>query len=57
MYQKAKIIHRDIVPWNILIQPGAPEGSRGILVDFSCATSIDPAAVVPRPEVTPVSLR
>ena len=57
LYDKAGIVHRDIVPWNILLQPGAPEGSRGILIDFSCATSVDSDTVVQRCEPTPVSVR
>ena len=55
MYCNTGIVHRDIVPWNILIQRGAAPGSRGILIDFSCATSTKLGAPFPRPEKTPVS--
>ena len=54
MYCNAGVVHRDIVPWNILIQRDAIPGARGILIDFSCATSMD--KVIPRPERTPVSI-
>jgi serine/threonine protein kinase len=57
MHDKTGVIHRDIVPWNILIQPEAPEGSRGILVDFSCAALTTSETISPRPEKTPVSMR
>ena len=56
MHHVAGIVHRDIVPWNIVIQRGAPEGSRGILIDFSCATMTTSGPVSRRPGRTPVSM-
>jgi serine/threonine protein kinase len=54
LHDKKGVVHRDIVPWNILIQSEAPDGSRGILNDFSCAALVDSKPVSPRPETTPV---
>ena len=55
MHCEAGVVHRDIVPWNILIQRGAPDGSRGILIDFSCAAVTNSGPVSHRPDETPVS--
>ena len=55
MHHEAAIVHRDIAPWNIVIQRGAPEGSRGILIDFSCAAVTNSGPVPLRPDETPVS--
>jgi len=56
LHHEAGIVHRDIVPWNVLIQRGAPEGSRGILIDFSCAAVTNSGPVSLRPDKTPVRM-
>jgi hypothetical protein len=41
------VLHRDIVPWNVLIDPRANEGSRGALIDLECGTrTVAPSARV-----------
>ncbi|KIJ57185.1 hypothetical protein M422DRAFT_773853 [Sphaerobolus stellatus SS14] len=41
LHQVAGVLHRDISPNNILLNPGGAEGNRGILIDFDIAVRID----------------
>ncbi|KAF8521685.1 hypothetical protein JB92DRAFT_3094405 [Gautieria morchelliformis] len=54
LFLDLKMMHRDIVPWNIYIRRET-EGSRGFLVDFSHAAVMDADAIAPRPDITPGS--
>jgi hypothetical protein len=53
LFLELKIMHRDIVPWNIYIRREI-EGSRGFLVDFSHAAVMDGRPLAPRLDITPV---
>ncbi|KIJ46126.1 hypothetical protein M422DRAFT_250559 [Sphaerobolus stellatus SS14] len=37
IYQYCNLVHGDIVPWNILVQPTASKRFRGVLIDFTFA--------------------
>ena len=41
IFQISGILHRDISPRNILINPRGDDGDRGIIIDFDNAISVD----------------
>ena len=41
LYEVGGILHRDIKPGNILINPRGVEGDRGVLIDFDHAIRTD----------------